>query len=103
MQAIITPLLALLQKLAPGATAEIIAEVISILTALIPILIQEYKDLLPIVQNVITVLQQSDDITDAQWDALDAMSAQYDAEFTAALNAAEAQDASSKPAVGKNG
>jgi hypothetical protein len=58
---------------------------------------------LPIVQNVITVLQQSDDITDAQWDALDAMSAQYDAEFTAALNAAEAQDASSKPAVGNNG
>jgi hypothetical protein len=93
MQAIITPLLALLTQLAPGATTQIIAQVISILTALIPILIKEYQDLLPIVQNVITVLQQSDDITDAQWDALDAMSAQYDAEFTSALAAAEAHDA----------
>jgi hypothetical protein len=97
MQAIITPLLALLQQLAPGATATVISQIISILTALIPILIQEYKDLLPIVQNVIAVLQQSGEITDDQWDTLDAMSAQYDAEFTAALNAAEAQD-SAKPA-----
>lgn len=96
MQAIIPALLALLQQLAPGATTQIISQVISILTALIPVLIQEYKDLLPIVQNVITVLQQSDEITDDQWDALDAMSAQYDAEFTAALNAAEAQDAAAK-------
>jgi hypothetical protein len=93
MQAIITPLLALLTQLAPGATTQIIAQVISILTALIPVLITEYKELLPIVQNVIVVLQQSDDITDEQWDALDAMSAQYDAEFMAALSAAEAQDA----------
>jgi hypothetical protein len=96
MQAIIPPLLALLQRLAPGATTSVIAEVISILTALIPVLIKEYADLMPIVQNVITVLQQSDDITDAQWDALDAMSAQYDAEFRAALAAAEAQDAAGK-------
>lgn len=92
MQAIITPLLALLTQLAPGASTAVITQVISILAALIPILIQEYKDLLPIVQNVITVLQQSGDITDEQWDALDAMSAQYDAEFETALKAAEAQD-----------
>lgn len=92
MQAIITPLLALLTQLAPGASTAVITQVISILTALIPILIQEYKDLLPIVQNVITVLQQSGDITDEQWDALDAMSAQYDTEFETALKAAEAQD-----------
>lgn len=95
MQAIITPLLSLLQLLAPGATTQIIGQVISILSALIPILVQEYKDLLPIVSNIITALQESDDITDDQWDALDAMSAQYDAEFTAALAAAKAQDAAS--------
>ena len=92
MQAIITPLLALLTQLAPGATTQIIGQVINILTALLPILIQEYTDLLPIVQNVITALQQSADITDDQWDALDAMSAQYDADFQTALAAAEAQD-----------
>ena len=97
MTAIITPLLALLTQLAPGATTTVIAQVINILVALIPVLIQEYKDLLPIVQNIITVLQQSDDITDDQWDSLDAMSAQYDAEFKAALAAAEAEDAASKP------
>jgi hypothetical protein len=96
MQAIIPPLLALLQQLAPGATTATIAEIINLLTALIPVLIKEYKDLLPIVQNVITVLQQSDEITDAQWDALDAMSAQSDADFRAALAAAEAQDAAGK-------
>jgi hypothetical protein len=95
MQAIITPLLALLQQLAPGATTQIIGQVISILTALVPVLIAEYRDLLPIVQNIISALQESDDITDSQWDALDAMSAQYDAEFTAALAAAKAQDAAS--------
>jgi hypothetical protein len=96
MQAIVTPLLALLTQLAPGATTAIITEVIEVLTALIPILITEYKEVLPSVQNIIAALQSNDDITDAQWDALDAMSAQYDAEFTAALNAAEAQDATNK-------
>jgi len=67
--------------------------VINILVALIPILISEYQALLPISQNIIAALQQSGDITQAQWDALDAMSAQYDAEFKTALDAAVAQDA----------
>lgn len=93
MQAILTTLLSLLQIVAPGATTATIAKVIELLTALIPVLVQEYKDLLPIVQNIIAVLQSSDDITDAQWDALDAMSTQYDSEFQAALAAAKAQDA----------
>jgi hypothetical protein len=97
MSAIITSLLALLTELAPGATTTIIAQVINILTALIPILIQEYQALLPIVQNIITALQQSDDITDDQWDQLDAMSAQYDAEFKSALAAAEREDAAAAP------
>lgn len=92
MQALIPILLQALTLIAPGATTQVIAQVINILTALIPVLIQEYKDLLPIVQNVITALQQSGDITDKQWAALDAMSAQYDAEFHSALAAAEAQD-----------
>lgn len=99
MQAIINPILALLTQLAPGATTNIITLAINILTALIPILIQEYQALLPSVQNIITVLQQSDDITDEQWDTLDAMSAQYDADFQAALAAAEAQDAAAPPAT----
>jgi len=96
MTAIITPLLALLAQLAPGATTTVITQVINILVALIPILIQSYKDLLPSVQNIITALQSSDEITDDQWDALDKLSAQYDAEFQAALAAAKAEDAKPK-------
>ena len=96
MTAIITPLLALLAQLAPGATTTVITQVINILVALIPILIQSYKDLLPSVQNIITALQSSDEITDDQWDALDKLSAQYDAEFQAALAAAKAEDAQPK-------
>ena len=93
MQAVIALLLPLLTKIAPGASTAVIEEVINILSALIPVLISEYQALLPIVQNVITALQQSGDITQAQWDALDAMSAQYDADFKTALDAAMAQDA----------
>ncbi len=93
MQAIVPLLLSILEEVAPGAATTVIEKVINLLVALIPILIQEYKDLLPIVQNIIVALQQSDDISDAQWDALDAMSAQIDAAFQAALEAAKAQDA----------
>lgn len=92
MQAIIQPLLSLLTLLAPGATTTVIGQVINLLTALIPIVVQEYQALLPIVQNIIAVLKSSDDITPDQWNQLDAMSAQYDADFAAALAAAEAQD-----------
>jgi hypothetical protein len=102
MQAVIALLLPLLTKIAPGASTAVIEEVINILSALIPILISEYQALMPIVQNVITALQQSGDITPEQWDALDAMSAQYDADFKTALDAAMAQDSAAvaaKPAT----
>src|SRR5581483_4185817 len=92
MQAIIQPLLSLLTLLAPGASTTVITQVIQLLTALIPSVVQEYQALLPIVQNIIAVLKTSDDITPDQWNQLDAMSAQYDADFQAALVAAEAQD-----------
>jgi hypothetical protein len=96
MQAIVTALLALVQIVVPGASAGIIANVIQVLTALVPIIINEYQALAPIVQNVIDVLRQSDDVTDDQWTALDAMSAQLDAAFQASLATAKAQDAAVK-------
>src|SRR5882724_4314376 len=100
MQAIIPLLLSMLEAIAPGATTVVIEKVINILVALIPIVIQEYQALLPIVRNVIAALQQSGDITPEQWDALDAMSAQYDADFKTALDAAVAQDAAATKASG---
>lgn len=96
MQQIIPLLLSLLQRLAPGATTSVIGEVIAILSALVPVLVQEYKDLLPIVQNIIAALQSNGNISPEQWAALDTMSAQYDAEFMTALAAAKAQDAALK-------
>jgi hypothetical protein len=93
MQAIVQSFLALLARIAPDATTSVIADVINLLAALIPVLVKEYQDMLPIVQNVITVLQQNGDITEEQWNALDAMSTQYDADFKAALAAAKAEDA----------
>lgn len=93
MQAIVTALLALVQTVVPGASAGVVGQVIQVLSALLPVVIQEYQALAPIVKNVITVLQQSDEVTDDQWAALDAMSAQLDAAFQAALATAKAQDA----------
>jgi len=93
MQQLVTILLGLLQAIAPGATTGTIAKVVEVLAALVPIIVQQYKDLLPLVQNVIAVLQSNGDITPEQWAALDAISAQYDADFKAALAAAKAQDA----------
>lgn len=93
MTAIIPLLLSLLQAAAPGATTVMIEKIVNLLVALIPIVIKEYQALLPIVQNIIAALQQNGDITPDQWTALDAMSAQYDADFATALAAAVAQDA----------
>lgn len=96
MQAIVTALLALVQTVVPGASTGIIANVIQVLTALVPVIINEYQALAPIVTNIIGVLQQNDDVTEDQWTALDAMSAQLDAAFQAALATAKSQDAAAK-------
>ena len=93
MQAVILNLIALLQQVAPGATSSAIATAIDPLIALIPILVEGYKDLLPSVLNIITALKDSGGITEEQWAALDALSAQYDADFQSALAAAKAEDA----------
>src|ERR1700740_2570631 len=99
MSAIITPLLAILAQVAPGATTTLISSIIEALVALIPIIIKEYQDLMPTVQGIIDVLKQSDDVTGEQWDQLDQISAQADADFQSALAAAKAQDAAANPAT----
>lgn len=93
MSSIISLVMSLILKVAPGATTEIIAQIVPILVQLVPILVQEYKDLLPVVQNIIAALKDNSEITQEQWDALDALNQQYDAEFLAALQAAKAEDA----------
>lgn len=96
----VTLVLSIVQKLLPTITSSAtIQTVIDAIIALIPIVIQEYNSLLPIVQNVIAVLQQRDDITDDQITTLETASAAIDAHFDATAAAARAADAAAKLAA----
>lgn len=91
---LITTLLALFQQLAGGgATTSLIAKIIAILTDLVPIIIKEYQDLMPIVRNIIVALKSDPSTTAAQLEQLQVQEAQWDAEFEAAATAALAEDA----------
>lgn len=86
MNAVLSVLITLLGKLVPaiGANADLINTIITALEQIIPVLVQEYKDLVPLVQNVIAALKGTDGITQDQWNALDALEVQIDAEFNQA-------------------
>lgn len=94
MSAILTAILSLLTALGPsiGGSSAIITEVISALTTLIPVVIQEAQDLLPMVKSIIATLKGDSAATQAQLDALDALDKQVDDAFDAAAAAAQAED-----------
>lgn len=93
LEAIVASTLALLSDIAPGlAAASSIAKVIDALVALIPAVIQYAKDLYPTIKNVIATLRGNAAITSEQMDQLDAIEAKADADFDAAVAAAEAED-----------
>lgn len=89
MSAVITTLIALLGKLVPaiGANSGLIDEIITAIQEILPTLIQEYKDLVPIVQNIIAALKGTDGITTDQWTALDNLETQIDSDFDSAATA----------------
>ena len=90
--------LSLIAMLLPaGGNAALVEKIIEALTALYPIVVREYQDLLPIVKNIITALKSDPSTTAAQLDALDKMEAQLDADFEAAATAAAVEDAAAKP------
>lgn len=78
-----------------GVTSEAstITSIINALIALVPTLVQEYKDLVPIVKNIIAALSGNSTTTADQLTTLAALDAQVDADFEAAATAAQAQDA----------
>lgn len=86
MNSVVTVILTLLGKVVPaiGSNAGLIADIITALEAIVPVVIQEYKDLLPEVKNVIAALKGTDGISQAQWDALDSLEADVDTEFNEA-------------------
>lgn len=93
MTAAIQALLSLLSLIAPSATQQVIAGVITTLEAWVPVIIKEYQDLVPIVTNIIAALRANGEITPAMLDQLDAQEAIIDADFDAAEAKAEADDA----------
>ena len=96
MSAILTTILALIEQLVPASTsAALIEKIIAVLIQLIPVIVQEYKDLLPIVQNIITALKSDPSTTAQQLATLEELEVQYDADFEAAAAAAQAEDSAS--------
>jgi CHASE3 domain sensor protein len=104
MQQIIQLTLTLLEQLLPKlisnqASAQLITQIIGGLIALIPLLIKEYQDAIPFIQNVIAVLKNHNDVTPEQLQTLDILETQIDASFEAAAAAALAEDAAAQPKI----
>ncbi len=95
MDAAIQLALTLLQQLLPSlstANAALIEKIVEGLVALIPVLIKEYQDVVPMVKNIITALKSNTDITASQLIALESAETQIDASFEQAATAAQAED-----------
>jgi phage-related protein len=94
---IIPVILALIQQLIPvisgaGAPA-IISQILTVLTQVVPLLVNEYTALLPMVKNIIAALSANPAATADQLATLQTLDVQTDAAFEAAASAALAQDA----------
>jgi hypothetical protein len=96
---IITLLLTLIGQLLPavGASSAGIQTIINAMVAIIPALIQEATDMVPIVQNIIAALKNNPATTQAQLVTLHALDAQCDAAFEAAMTSSEAGDPNTSP------
>lgn len=99
---IVAAAIALITQILPylGAGAQFAGtagKIVSLLEAIVPPLLQEAKDMVPTVKNIIRVLRGSSQITKADLDALDAIEATVDQAFDAAASAALAEDAAAEP------
>lgn len=97
MTSIITLLLTLIGQLLPavGVGSTGITTIINALVAIVPALIQEAVDMVPIVQNIIAALKNNPATTAAEMVTLNALDAQCDAAFEDAM----AKSTASDPAV----
>lgn len=96
MNAAITALLALLQALMPMLTsATSVQSVINALVQIIPVLVKEFQDVVPIIKNIIAALSENPATTEEQLAELAKLDEKVDAEFEAAAAAAQAEDAAS--------
>lgn len=93
MNALVASVVALLTQILPSlesavGASSLVDQIIATLVSLIPQVVQWAEDLLPVVQNIITTLKSNSVVTPAQISALEALEAQYDANFEAAAAAA---------------
>lgn len=95
--ALIPTALGLLQSVLPviGAGTQI-GKAIALLTQIVPLAIKTAQDVMPTIKNIIAALKSKDGITTEQWNELDKLEQQIDAEFDAAAAAAEAEDAAAQ-------
>lgn len=93
MSAIIPAILALLQTIIPSlSSASAIGSIITTLTQIIPVVVKEVQDVVPMIKNIIAALKTNDAVTPEQLDQLAILDAKCDADFEAAATAAQAED-----------
>lgn len=93
MTEIIGPILALLQTLAPLiSNSSAVSAIVKTLIDIIPPLVKEAQDLVPVVKNIIAALKENPASTEDQLAQLAELDAKVDAEFEAAAAAAQAED-----------
>jgi hypothetical protein len=94
MEALIPLVLSLIQHALPllGGSAPAIAKVVDVVVAVTPTVISTYKDLKPIVTNIVQTLKSDPATARAQIEKLEAVEAQLDADFDDAADKALADD-----------
>lgn len=94
MESLVPLVLGMIQRALPmiGGSAPVLKEVADIVVAVTPAVISTYKDLKPIVSNIIAALKADPATAREQIERLEAAEAQLDADFDAAADAALAED-----------
>lgn len=91
---LITGILQLIAEVLPNITSSAaVGKVLNILIQIVPVVVQEFEDVLPEVKAIIASLSANPATMKAQLDQLAVIDAQVDAAFDAAAKAAQKADA----------
>ena len=99
MEALLSLSLNLITKILPQIpilASPIVSDIIKTVTVATPIVMSTYKDLKPIVANIIKGLKNSGNITEDDWNALIEAEKLIDEDFDKAAAAALAEDETAK-------
>lgn len=90
MNVIVSAVLAMIEELLPLLdNSSVVAKVLTALEAIVPLVIKEYHDLVPLTKNIIGALQSNDAVSNDDWERLETMEQSIDSEFEAAANKAD--------------